>query len=166
MRRREFVALLGGAMTAGRALDAQQKAMPVVGYLTGGGSSAPLRAAFRQGLSETGYVVSETGYVEGQNVAIEYRRAEGHYDRLPALTADLVDRKVDVIVAIGGVSIRAAKNATSTIPIVFLTGDPALTASIASLARPGSNLTGVSVLTVELISKRRPLSPQDAPIGL
>ena len=154
MRRRELLLLLGGAMTAATGLRAQQKAMPVIGYLTGGASSAPLRAAFRQGLSENGYVVSETGYVEGQNVAIEYRRAEGHYDRLPALAADLVDRKVDVIVATGGFSIRAAKNATSTIPIVFLTGDPALTASIASLARPGSNLTGVSVLTVELISKR------------
>jgi putative ABC transport system substrate-binding protein len=155
MRRRELLLLLGGAMTAATGLRAQQQAMPVIGYLTGGGPpSAPLGDAFRQGLSENGYVVSETGYVEGQNVAIEYRAAEGHYDRLPALAADLVDRKVDVIAAVGGVSIRAAKSASSTIPIVFLTGDPALTASIASLARPASNLTGVSILTVELISKR------------
>ena len=150
MRRRELMLLLGGAMTAARALRAQQKAISVVGYLTGGTaepSPAPLRAAFYQGLSEN-------GYVQGQNLAIEYRRAEGHYDRLPALAADLVERKVDVIVAIGGVSIRAVKNTTSTIPIVFLTGDPAFTASIASLARPGSNLTGISTMTVELMSKR------------
>ncbi len=96
-------------------------------------------------------------------MAIEYRRAEGHYDRLPALAADLVDRKVDVIVATGGVSIRAAKDATSTIPIVFLTGDPAITASVTSFARPGSNLTGVSTLTVELMSKRLQLVSELVP---
>jgi putative ABC transport system substrate-binding protein len=114
MRRRELMLLLGGAMVAACALRAEQKAISVVGYLTGGTaepSPAPLRAAFYQGLSKS-------GYVQGQNLAIEYRWAEGHYDRLPALAADLVDRKVDVIAAIGGVSIRAAKNTTSTIPIV------------------------------------------------
>src|SRR5205807_71436 len=151
MRRRELMLLLGGAAISWpRALRAQQKAMPVIGYLSTGSPdpNSPNLAAFRQGLSET-------GYVEGQNVAIEYRRAEGHYDRLPALAADLVDRKVDVIVALGGVSIRAAKNATSTIPIVFgFTGDPAYTASVARLARPGGNLTGVSTMTLELMSKR------------
>ena len=97
MRRRELLLLLGGAMTAPRALSAQQKATPVIGYLNGTspGPAAPFVPAFRQGLSET-------AYVEGQNVAIEYRWAEGHYDRLPALAADLVGRKVDLIAASGG----------------------------------------------------------------
>ena len=121
MRRRELMLLLGGAMMSARALRAQQKAMPVIGFLSGSspGLFAPLVAAVRQGLSET-------GYVEGQNVAIEYRWAEGHYDRLPALAADLIARNVDLIVATGGAaSARAAKTATLTIPIVFTTGsDP------------------------------------------
>jgi putative ABC transport system substrate-binding protein len=106
-------------------------------------------AAFRRGLGET-------GYIEGQNLAIEYRWAEGHYDRLPELAADLVDRKVEVIVATGGFgSSLAAKNITSTIPIVFNGGfDPVATGLVASLARPGGNLTGVSFLTYELMPKR------------
>jgi len=116
MRRRELMLLfLGGAMTAARALRAQQKAMPVIGFLSSSspGPTAPYMAAFRQGLSET-------GYVEGQNVAIEYRWAEGRYDRLPALAADLVGRNVDLIATGGGTSSAfAAKSATSTIPIVF-----------------------------------------------
>src|SRR5947208_15394472 len=110
MRRRELMLLLGGAMTAARTLRAQQKAMPVIGFLTSGspGPFAPYVAAFHQGLSET-------GYVEGQNLTIEYRWAEDRPDRLPALAADLVGRKIDVIVASGAIlSVLAAKSATST----------------------------------------------------
>jgi putative ABC transport system substrate-binding protein len=150
MRRRELLLLLGGAMTAPRALRAQQKAMPVVGWLSARSTtdSAPLVAAFRQGLSET-------GYVEGQTVAIEYRWAEGRYDRLPALAADLIGRKVDVIATLGGISsARAAKGATSTIPIVFSSGDPVGQGLVASLARPGGNLTGFSIMDTELTPKR------------
>jgi putative ABC transport system substrate-binding protein len=148
MNRRELIVLLGGAMTAARALRAQQKAVPVIGYLIVGspGPTASYVAAFRQGLSET-------GYVEGQNVAIEYRWAEGQYDRLPALAADLVGRKVDLI-ATSAAGARAAKDATSTIPIVALVGDPVLTGLYASLARPGGNITGVSPLTSDLTPKR------------
>ncbi len=161
MRRRELLFLLGGAMTAARALRAQQKAMPVLGILgiSPPGPFAPFVAAFRQGLSET-------GYVEGQNVAIEYRWAEGHYDRLPALATDLVGGKVDVIAALGGPpAARAAKSATSTIPIVFGSGDPVGEGLVASLARPGGNLTGVSVLTVELMAKRFELLSDLVPLA-
>jgi putative ABC transport system substrate-binding protein len=150
MRRRELIFLLGGAATAWPLVArAQQKAMPVIGYLstTSPGPAAPSTAAFRQGLSET-------GYVEGQNVVIEYRSAEGNYDRLPALAADLVARKVDVIVSVGGTpTALAAKNATSTIPIVFRTGEPVADGLVASLARPGGNLTGFGMLLGELTPK-------------
>jgi putative ABC transport system substrate-binding protein len=168
MRRREFGTLLGGvALTVGPSpLSAQQKAMPVIGFLSSRspGESASVIGAFRQGLSET-------GYVEGQNLAIEYRWAEGRYDRLPALAADLVGRKVDVIAAAGAPAAPAAKAATSTIPIVFESGrDPVGDGLVASLAQPGGNLTGISFLVVELNPKRfellRELVPRAKVIAL
>jgi putative ABC transport system substrate-binding protein len=150
MRRRELLLLAGAAMTTARSLGAQQKAMPVIGLL-GGASSGPAAgavAAFRDGLSET-------GYVEGRNVAIEYRWAEGRFDRLPELAADLVDHKVDVIVTVGDPPALAAKNATSTIPIVTtFGGDPVTTGLVVSFARPRTNVTGVSMMFAELTSKR------------
>ena len=140
--------------------------MPAIGYLNGTSPAANAEslAAFRKGLSET-------GRVEGQNLAMEYRWAEFHYERLPALAADLVDRKVDVIAACGGAGeALAAKGATSTIPIVFTVGaDPVETGLVASLARPGGNLTGVAILNVELVQKRveliSELVPQARVIG-
>jgi putative ABC transport system substrate-binding protein len=154
VRRRELLALIAGAAALPPfGVSAQQKPMPVIGFL--GGFQPSMKAlielelaAFRQGLSET-------GYFDGQNVAIEYRRAEGHLDRLPALAADLVARKVDVIVTEGGdASSLAAKNATSTIPVVFHTqSDPVAIGLVASLARPGGNLTGVSQMQAELMPK-------------
>jgi putative ABC transport system substrate-binding protein len=159
MRRRELMLLLASAMTAPRALRAQQKAMPVVGFLgvSSPGPTAPYVAAFEQGLSEA-------GWVEGKNVAIEFRWAEALYDRLPALAADLVGRKVDVIAAFGGIPAAvAAKSATSTIPIVFSVGDPVELGLVASLARPGGNHTGVSTMAPELISKRLELLSELVP---
>jgi putative tryptophan/tyrosine transport system substrate-binding protein len=151
MRRRDLLTLVGAGLIvrpAAAGAQKKQKPMPVIGYLSfaSPGPFAPLVAALRQGLSET-------DYVEGQNVAIEYRWAEGHYDRLPALAADLVGRKVDVIAASGPPSALAAKSATSTIPIVFSSGDPIGEGPVTSLARPGANLTGVSLFTAELMPK-------------
>jgi putative tryptophan/tyrosine transport system substrate-binding protein len=153
VKRRELLLLLGDAMTAPHALCAQQKAVPVIGFLSVGSPQSTgtrdVLAAIRQGLGEA-------GFVEGQNVAIEFRWAEGQYDRLPALAADLVGRAVDVIVTTGGESVATAvKAATSTIPIVSgFGGDPVEAGLVASLARPGGNLTGFTLLTAELTAKR------------
>jgi len=158
VNRRELIALVGaGLIVRPAAAGAQQKALPVIGFLgvNSPGAMASYAAAFHRGLSET-------GYVEGQNATIEYRWAEGHYDRLPALAADLVGRKVDVI-ATSGAGARAAKDATSTISIVSLVGDPVATGLYASLARPGGNLTGVSPLTSELTPKRLELLSELVP---
>jgi putative tryptophan/tyrosine transport system substrate-binding protein len=150
MRRRNVITVLAGAAAYPLLAGAEQKAMPVIGILGVSPPSAfaPFMTAFRQGLSET-------GYVEGQNLTIEYRWAEGHYDRLAALATDLVDRKVDLIVAAGITPALFGKNATSTIPILFVSaGDPIGKGLVASLARPGGNLTGVSVMSTELAVKR------------
>ncbi len=150
MRRRDFMTVLAGAAGYPHLAGAQQKGMPVIGFLnsTSPGPFAPFVAAFHQGLSETGYVA-------GQNVTVEYRWAEGIYDRLPELAADLVGRKVDLIATSGGpASVLAAKSATSTIPIVFTSGeDPVRNEVVFSLARPGGNLTGISMMFAELMPK-------------
>jgi putative ABC transport system substrate-binding protein len=160
MNRRNFMLLLSGAMTAARALRAQQKPMRLIGFLGSAspGPFAPFVDAFHRGLSET-------GYVEGQNVVIEYRWAENHSDRLSALADDLAGRKVDLIVSSGSLpAAMAAKGATSTIPIVF-TGisDPVAVGLVASLAHPGGNVTGSSPFQFELMPKRLELLTELVP---
>ena len=154
MKRRELLAILGGAAFAlPVAARAQQKAMPVIGYLA---STSPRSEAFTQTVAAFRRGLNEAGYVEGQNIAIEFRFAEGRFERLPDLAAELVGRKVDLILASGGTTAAlVAKKATSSIPIVFYSGDdPVSRGLVESLARPGGNLTGITNFEVMLTAKR------------
>jgi putative ABC transport system substrate-binding protein len=166
MRRRDAILLLSWLMTVPRALGAGQNAMPVIGFIATSSAVrfSPYLAAFRQGLSEA-------GYVEGENVRMEYRWAERHFERLPTMAADLVAHKVDVISVSGSVGILAARSATTSIPIIFLgSGDLVATGLVTSLARPGGNITGISIMATELTPKRfdllSELVPQAQVMGL
>jgi len=153
MRRRDFIRVIAGSSVAWPlAARAQQAAMPVIGFLHGGSadpnSNGPLVQPFREGLAQL-------GYLEGRNLAIEFRWAEGHYDRLPELAADLVRRQVVVIAAFSPPAVRAAQAATTTIPIVFESGnDPIKAGLVVSFNRPGGNATGINILVEELLGKR------------
>src|SRR5829696_8133147 len=151
MRRREFMALVGGAAAWPISAPAQQTDNPIIGYL---GPESPSRFASRVRAFRDG--MAEAGYIEGRNIGIEFRWAEGQYNRLPALAEDLVKQQVAVIVAPGGAPVAlAAKSATATIPIVFeMGGDPIALGVVGNLSRPGGNITGVSSLSVELGPKR------------
>jgi putative ABC transport system substrate-binding protein len=167
VRRRDLIALVTASLATPVAVRAQQSSTPIVGFLHSASSSylEHFAPAVREGLKET-------GYVEGRNVVIEYRAADGRYDRLPDLAADLIGRKVVVILAAGGSEpAKAAKQVSATTPIVFVTaGDPIAAGLVASLSRPGGNLTGVSLLGAELEPKRlellNELVPGEAPIGV
>ena len=167
MRRREFITVLGGAAAWPLAARAQQVALPVIGWISSRspGESDYLVAAFRQGLKET-------GYTESQNVSLEFRWAEGHYDRLSAYAVEFARRPVTIIVTTGGdPAAQAAKAATSTIPIVFVSGsDPVKVGLVSSLNRPGSNVTGIHLLLLGLGAKRlgllHELIPMANPIGV
>src|SRR5215469_5964122 len=160
MKRREFTTLLGGAAVWPLAATAQRQTMQVIGYL---GSTTPEEDAFRVGAFRLG--LNSGGYVEGQNVAIEYRWAEGQDDRFPALAADLVRRNVDLIAAMGaGNAARAAKAASSTVPIVFAIGfDPVKYGLVTSFNRPSGNLTGISILTTVIVEKHAELLHEMVP---
>ena len=166
MKRREFITLLGGSAAVWPlGASAQQPAVPVIGFLNNASADgyAPMSSAFKQGLREI-------GYVEGSNVVIEYRWAENQYDRLPALAADLVSRRVTAIFA-NSPSVAAVKGLTTTIPIVFLSGDdPVRLGFVASLNRPGGNVTGVNIFSGETATKRldllRELVPHASKIAI
>jgi putative ABC transport system substrate-binding protein len=149
MKRREFFGLVGAAASLPFAARAQQRAVPVIGYFHFATPDyAPTAATFLRGLKEA-------GFIDGQNVAIEYRWAEGHYERLPAMAAELVARKVDLIAAFGPPPAKAAKDATTTIPIVFEVGNDAVAAGLVeSLSHPGGNATGLSILFTQITPKR------------
>ena len=157
IRRRKFLATLGGAAAWPLAARAQQTAMPVVGVLAAVSQNEELLRGFRQGLKQA-------GFVEGENVSILYRFAENEIDRLPALADDLARRRVAVIAAFGQSSTFAVKAATATIPIVFIAGeDPVRLGLVASLARPGGNLTGINIFAAELVAKRLQLLREMVP---
>jgi len=167
MKRREFIALAGGAAVLPLAARAQKPSMPVVGLL-----AAPAAASYGYIVDAVREGLRETGYIEGRNVAIEYRWADGQYERLPALAAELVGRQVAVITTIGGVpAALAAKAASTTIPIVFgVADDPVKLGLVSSLAKPNGNATGIRFLTVELERKRleliREVMPKAALIAI